>query len=111
MRRLRNHRSVVSSVFLTIVHAFIFSHLDYCSSLYAGLPEIGLSSLQSVLNSAVSLVRLVIRLPSYSRSITFRAYFKQDLQLHKGWKPARQTGGPRKSEEGSGSNLRKLTIL
>ena len=68
MRRPRAiRRSVSSSVFLTIVHAFIFSHLDYCNSLYAGLSKTRFSSLQSVLNFAV---RLISRLPRYSHIST-----------------------------------------
>src|SRR5688572_15916999 len=40
LRRLRAiRRSVSSSVFTTIVHAFIYSGLDYCNSLLMGLPK------------------------------------------------------------------------
>ena len=67
MGRLRViRRSVSSSDFLTIVHVFIFSRLDYFNSLYADLPKTRLSSLlsASILNSAV---RLISRRPCYSR--------------------------------------------
>ena len=69
LRRLRAiRRSVSSSIFTTIVHAFICSRIDYCNSLYAGLPLSRLSSLQSVLNSAA---RLIARLPKFSHISTF----------------------------------------
>ena len=57
-------RSVSASV-LTIVHAFICSHNDYCNSLslYACLPKAFSSSLQWVLNSAA---RLIARFPCNS---------------------------------------------
>jgi hypothetical protein len=63
LRRLRAiRRSVSSSVFKTVVHAFICCRIDYCNSLFAGLPKVRLSSLQSVMNSAA---RLIARLPHY----------------------------------------------
>ena len=53
LRRLKaNRRSVSSSVFTSIVHAFICSRIDYCNSLFIGLPKVRLSPLQSVLNAA-----------------------------------------------------------
>ena len=64
LRRLRAiRRSVSSSVFTTIVHAFICSRIDYCNSLFVGLPKVRLSPLQSVLNAAA---RLIARLPRFS---------------------------------------------
>ena len=64
LRRLRAiRRSVSSSVFTTIVHAFICCRVDYSNSLFVGLPNVRLSSLQSVLNSAA---RLIARLPRFS---------------------------------------------
>src|SRR5678816_3029665 len=69
LRRLRAvRRSVSSSVFTTLVHAFICSRIDYCNSLLIGLPKVHLSPLQSVLNAAA---RLVARLPWYSHISTF----------------------------------------
>ena len=69
LRRLRAiRRSVSSSVFTTLVHAFICSRIDYCNSLLIGLPKVRLSPLQSVLNAAA---RLVARLPLYSHISTF----------------------------------------
>src|SRR5688572_10468314 len=64
LRRLRAiRRSVSSSVFTTIVHAFICSRIDYCNSLFVGLPKVRLSPVQSVLNAAA---RLIARLPRFS---------------------------------------------
>ena len=69
LRRLRAiRRSVSSSVFTTIVHAFICCRIDYCNSLFAGLPKASISSLQSVMNSAA---RLIARLPRYSHISTY----------------------------------------
>ena len=69
LRRLRVvRRSVSSSVFTTLVHAFICSRIDYCNSLLIGLPKVRLSPLQSVLNAAA---RLIARRPRYSHISTF----------------------------------------
>ena len=69
LRRLRAiRRSVSSAVFTTIVHAFVCCRIDYCNSLFAGLPKVRLSSLQSVLNSAA---RLIARLPRFSHISTY----------------------------------------
>ena len=69
LRRLRAvRRSVSSSLFTTLVHAFICSQIDYFYSLFIGLPKVRLSPLQSVLNAAA---RLIARLPRYSHISTF----------------------------------------
>jgi len=78
LRRLRAIRkSVPSSTFATIVHAFVCSRIDYCNSLLIGLPKARLSALQSVLNAAA---RLIARLPRFSH---ITAYMVE--QLH--WLP------------------------
>ena len=64
LRRLRViRRSVSSEVLQTLIHAFVINRIDYCSSIYLGLPRYRLASLQSVLNSAA---RLIARLPRFS---------------------------------------------
>src|SRR6218665_1381203 len=64
LRRLRAiRRSVARKVFLTIVHAFICTRIDYCNSLLIGLPKTRLATMQSVLNAAA---RMIARLPPYS---------------------------------------------
>ena len=69
LRRLRAiRRSVSSSIFTTMVHAFVCTRIDYCNSLLAGLPKCRLSPLQSVLNAAA---RLIARLPRFSHISTF----------------------------------------
>src|SRR5678815_4361152 len=69
LRRLRAIRqSVSSSVYTTIVHAFICSRLDYCNSLLMGLPKQRLSPLQSVFNASA---RLIARLPRFSHISTY----------------------------------------
>src|SRR6218665_714884 len=53
LRQLRNvARSITASAATTLVHAFITSRLDYCSTLYTGLPACRLSCLESVMRSA-----------------------------------------------------------
>src|SRR6218665_4139821 len=56
-------RSVSAKVFLTIVHAFVCSRIDYCNSLLIGLPKTRLAPLQTVLNAAA---RIITRLPPSS---------------------------------------------
>ena len=69
LRRLRAIRkSVSSSTFTSIVHAFVCSRIDYCNSLFVGLPKVRLSPLQSVLNAAA---RLIARLPRFSHISSF----------------------------------------
>src|SRR6218665_1396195 len=60
---LHVRRSVSPKVFLTIVHAFICTRIDYCNSLLIGLQKTRLAPLQSVLNAAA---RMIARLPPYS---------------------------------------------
>ena len=61
-------RSVSSLVLISIVHAFICSRIDYCNSLFVGVPKVRLSPLQSVHNAAA---RLIARLPRFSHISTF----------------------------------------
>jgi len=49
---------VSSSVFMTMVHIFLCTCIDYCNSI--GLPRAWMSSVQSVINSAA---RLIARFP------------------------------------------------
>src|SRR6218665_691899 len=64
LRRLKAiRRSVSPKVFLTIVHAFICTRIDYCNSLFIGLPKTLLAPWQSVLNAAA---RMIARLPPFS---------------------------------------------
>ena len=78
LRRLRAIRkSVSSSTFTSVVHAFVCSRIDYCNSLLVGLPKVRLSLLQPVKNSAA---RLIARLPRLSHISTFMTE-----QLH--WLP------------------------
>src|ERR1043165_3112579 len=80
LRRLRVIRLTVSSaIFTTLVHAFVFSRIDYCNSLLVGLPKVRLSPLQSVLNTAA---RLIARLPRYSHISTFMFDDLHWLPLH-----------------------------
>src|SRR6218665_2654009 len=55
---LRNMECTLSaeSATATLVHAFVANRLDYCSSLYAGLPACQLACLDRVLRSAARLI-------------------------------------------------------
>ena len=45
----------------TLIHAFVTSHLDYCNSLLAGIPQYQLQRLQKVLNAAARLIHQISR--------------------------------------------------
>lgn len=45
---------------LTLIHSFVISRIDYCNSLFVGLPNVTLKKLQSVLNRCA---RLIFSLP------------------------------------------------
>src|SRR6218665_1605906 len=49
-------RSLTSTATATLVHAFVTSRLDYCSSLYVGLPAVRLGSLERVISTAARLI-------------------------------------------------------
>src|SRR6218665_972472 len=57
LRQLRTvTRSLPPSATAPLVHAFVTHRLDYCSSLYAGLPACRLGCLDRVLRSAARLI-------------------------------------------------------
>jgi len=61
LRQLRVvSRSLSPAAASTLVHAFVVSHLDYCSAIYEGLPTCPLKCLDRVLRTAA---RLVGRIP------------------------------------------------
>ena len=47
----------------TLIHAFIFSHIDYCNGLLNGVPKYQIHKLQRIQNMAA---RLVHKLPKFS---------------------------------------------
>ncbi len=60
----------------TLIHAFIFSHLDYCNGLLYDLPDYQIAKLQRIQNMAA---RLVFKLPKFSHVTQLR------IELH--WLP------------------------
>ncbi len=61
--RLRKIRKYLSNdATQTLVHAFITSNLDYCNSLYTGMPAYLTAKLQRIQNAAA---RLVMQLPKF----------------------------------------------
>ena len=63
LRQLRTvARSLTTSAATTLVHSFITSRLDYCLTLYSGLPSSRLACLNRVMRSAA---RLIGRIPKF----------------------------------------------
>jgi hypothetical protein len=64
LRQIKVIRSCLTqSAACTLIHAFVAARLDYCNSLYCGLPGVMLEKLQGILNSAA---RLVLRVPRFT---------------------------------------------
>ena len=63
LKPIRNHFSKQS--FEVIIHAFITSKLDYCNSLFSGLPSSTIRPLQLIQNYAA---RLILRRSRFSRA-------------------------------------------
>src|SRR6218665_3182965 len=49
-------RSLASTATATLVHAFVTSRLDYCSTLYIGLPAARLGCIERVIRTAARLI-------------------------------------------------------
>ena len=62
IRRIRKHPSRDSSE--TLIHAFVSSRLDYCNSLFYGLPQVQINKIQRVQNAAA---RLNLKQPKFCR--------------------------------------------
>ena len=57
LRQLRViSRSLTSTATATLVHAFVTSRLDYCSTLYVGLPAVRLGCLKRVIRTVARLI-------------------------------------------------------
>src|SRR6218665_1857841 len=81
LRQLRTvARSLSSGAAATLVHSFITIGLDYCLSLYSGLPSVRLASLSRVLRSAA---RLIGQIPKFGH---VSSYVLEVLH----WLPIRQ---------------------
>ena len=89
IRQIRKFLSMDSTK--TLIHAFVTSHLDYCNSLLAGIPQYQLQKLQKVLNAAA---RLIYQSPRHSHitpilislhwlPVKFRVDFKIALLVYK----------------------------
>ncbi len=61
LRRIRKYLSREATE--TLVHAFIFSHIDYCNGLLYGLPKYQIQKLQRIQNMAA---KLVFQQPKFS---------------------------------------------
>ena len=60
-RRIRKYLSLQATE--TLIHAFIFTHIDYCNGLVNGVPKYQIYKLQRIQNMAA---RLVDKLPKFS---------------------------------------------
>src|SRR6218665_2882873 len=81
LRQLRVvSRSLSTSPTATLVHAFIFNHLDHCSSLYCDLPQVRLQPLDGVLSAAARMIGGVPRFGHISE------FMRDTLR----WLPVRQ---------------------
>ena len=58
---------------VTLVHSLIVSKVDYCNSLFIGLPNVIMKRVQSVLNRAARLIFNLLKFnqPSYIRELVF----------------------------------------
>src|SRR6218665_2597646 len=81
LRQLRTVvRSLLPGTAATLVHSFITIRLDYCLSLYSGLPSVRLASLSRVLRSEA---RLIGQIPKFGHVSSYMLEV-----LH--WLPIRQ---------------------
>ena len=81
LRQLRTvSRSLSTSSATTLVHAFVTARLDYCLTLYSGLPSARLACLDRILRSAA---RLIGHIPKFGQ---VSSYMLQVLR----WLPVRQ---------------------
>ena len=55
-RHMLYRRFLTKDSLIVLVHAFITSRVDYCNSLFTGLPYVLLRKLQSVLNASARLI-------------------------------------------------------
>ena len=79
-RLIAIRRSVSTSTMTSIVHAFVFSTINYCNSFLISLPKIGLYSIQPVLNVAFRLISRLTKLvttPLASNDVCPTPYHRQ----------------------------------
>ena len=92
IKQIRKFLSKKATV--TLIHAFVTSHLDHCNSLLYGVPKCQIDRLQKVLNAAVHVTQ---QIPRYSHitpvlhclhwlPIGFRVKFKIALLVFKALK-------------------------
>ena len=64
IRQIRKFLSTEATKILILIHAFMTSHLDYCNSLFTGLPKISAGLAVKYLNAAARIICLV---PKFDR--------------------------------------------
>ena len=90
LRRIRKYLTRQATE--TLIHSFIFSHLDYCNGLLCDLPQYQIAKLQRIQNMAA---RLVFKLPKFTHvtplmvelhwlPVVYRIKFKLCLYVFKG---------------------------
>ena len=61
VRVISRSLTCTSTATATLVHAFVTSRLDYCSTLYVGLPAVRLGCLERVIRAAARLIGSIPR--------------------------------------------------
>ena len=89
LKQIRNYFDI--KTIESLVHSFITSHIDYCNSLFAGLPEVTIKKLQRLQNAAARLIVQKSRRDSITAilkdlhwlPVRFRVKFKICLTVYK----------------------------
>src|SRR6218665_2146929 len=88
LRQLRViSRSLTSTATATLVHAFVTSRIDYCSTLYVGLPAVCLGCLERFTRTAVCLISCIPRtghVSAYMLDVLHWLPLQQEIMFHIG---------------------------
>ena len=74
------HCSISIKAMLTLTHAFIYSRVDFCNSLFFGVSSYLLDGLQSIMNATA---RLILNIPKFGR-------ISDEIRANLHWLPVRQ---------------------
>jgi hypothetical protein len=79
----RIRRSLSKNVCKQLVHALVFSRLDYCSSLFYGLPKKSINKLQRVIHASVRLIEKLRKSDEISASLKKHKIFSVQKRIEK----------------------------
>src|SRR6218665_3495124 len=71
---MANKTKIIIIKAVSLVHAFVFSRLDYCSSIFAILPGVRMETLKRVLRIAYSRIPPLSALHKYSYTYSHRLW-------------------------------------